>query len=394
MIDTLIREPALSIELLPAVSQLFAAPNPAPPIPVPEVNDRAAFISLEVEWDALVEATRAEPFYRHDFIRIWIDNFAPRTRLRILVGRDEHGTLVATLPLMQERGSLLGAPVRQLTSTANFHLPRFDLLAFDAEAAGQAFFQHLSTDTSWDVLRIDDVPQEGNAWHLYEAAMLAGSQVGTWSSLQSPYIPLPATYAEFQAQLSSKFRANLRRRRKKLEEMGRVTVERVTGGMELDGKLEEGYALEQSGWKGRGGTAIAQDHATWGFYTELARTASYGDHLALYFLRLDGKPVAFHYGLEYGRRYYLLKPAYDEAYRECSPGQLLMDEVLRDCVARGFDEFDFLGPDMTWKRDWTGHVRPHTWLFVFRDSAYGRLLHKTKFKLVPAAKEMVARWRT
>jgi CelD/BcsL family acetyltransferase involved in cellulose biosynthesis len=394
MIDTLTREPDLSIELLPTVSQLFAAPTSVSSITVTEVNDRAGFIAMEAEWDALVETTRAEPFYRHSFIRIWIDNFAPRTRLRILVGRDEYGMLVATLPLMRERGSLLSAPVRQLTSTANFHSPRFDLLAIDGEAAGQAFFRHLSTDTSWDVLRIDDVPQGGNAWHLYEAARLAGSPVGTWSSLQSPYIPLHSTYAEFQAQLSSKFRANLRRRRKKLDEMGRVTVERVMGGMELDGKLEEGYALEQSGWKGRGGTAIAQDNATWGFYTELARTASYGGHLALYFLRLDGKPIAFHYGLEYGRRYYLLKPAYDEAYRECSPGQLLMDEVLKDCMVRGFEEFDFLGPDMTWKRDWTRHVRPHTWLFVFRDSAYGRLLHNAKFKLAPAAKGMVARWRT
>ncbi|HEX9991118.1 MAG TPA: GNAT family N-acetyltransferase [Chloroflexia bacterium] len=389
MIDTLTRKPDLSIDVL-----LFAAPETSSTIAVTEVNDRATFISLEAEWDALVATTNAGPFYRHDFIRIWIDNFAPRTRLRILVGRDEHGTLVAALPLMQERGSLLGMPTRQLTATANFHSPRFDLLALNAGAAGRAFFRHLSTDKSWDVLRIDDVLQGGNAWHLYEAARLAGSPVGTWTSLQSPYIPLPGTYAEFQAQLSSKFRANLRRRRKKLEEMGRVTVECVTGGMELDGKLEEGYALEQSGWKGRGGTAIAQDNATWGFYTELARTASYGDHLALYFLRLDGKPIAFHYGLEYGRRYYLLKPAYDEAYRECSPGQLLMDEVLKDCVARGFEEFDFLGPDMTWKRDWTEHVRPHTWLFIFRDSPYGRLLHKAKFKLSPAAKGLVARWRT
>jgi CelD/BcsL family acetyltransferase involved in cellulose biosynthesis len=389
MIDTLTRESGLSIEVL-----LFGVPDAASTITVAEVNDRATFVSLEAEWDALVEATHAESFYRHSFIRIWIDNFAPRKRLRILVGRDEHGTLVSALPLMQERGSLLGAPVRQLTATANFHSPRFDLLAFDAEAAGRAFFGYLSADKSWDVLRIDDVPQGGNAWHLYEAATQAGSPVGTWPSLQSPYIALPGTYAEFQAQLSSKFRANLRRRRKKLEELGRVTVERVMGGMELDGKLEEGYALEQSGWKGRGGTAIAQDNATWGFYTELARTASYGGHLALYFLRLDGKPVAFHYGLEYGRRYFLLKPAYDEAYRECSPGQLLMDEVLKDCVARGFEEFDFLGPDMPWKRDWTDHVRPHAWIFIFRDASYGRLLHKAKFKLAPAAKGMVARWRT
>ena len=360
--------------------------------PVVEVTTAADFAALEREWDALVARTDDQLFFRHAFIRIWIDNFAPRARLRVLTLR-EGGRLTAALPLIEERTHVYGAPVLQLSAAANTHSCRFDLLAEDPSRAGPILMAYLARDPSWDVLRLTDVPEGGRGWAMFQAAEAAGLPVGSWESLQSPYVPLPSTWQELEARLHSKFKANLRRRRKKLEEKGKVSFERIDGGLELARALEEGFQLEQSGWKGERGTAIAQDAQTRGFYTELARNASYRGQLALYFLRVDGRPVAFHFGLVDGQRYLLLKPGYDEALRECSPGQLLVERVLEDCIGRGLTEFDFLGPDMVWKRDWTDRRRVHTWLYVFRDSAFGRGLRAAKFRWVPLAKEAVARWK-
>jgi CelD/BcsL family acetyltransferase involved in cellulose biosynthesis len=367
--------------------QLTAQPG------VVEVTDRTSFMALEPEWNALVEGTANEPFYRHEFLRVWMDNFTPEARLRVLTLRDGEGRLVGALPLTQGRASLHGVPVRQLSAPANAHSCRFDVLAREPEAAAAAFLAHLRADRSWDVLLLTDVPEGGTGWKLHEAARGAGLPVGAWESLQSPYIPLASSWEEYQKTLQSKFKANCRRRRRKLEEKGRVEVERLEGGLALEGKLEEGFALEASGWKGQRGTAMAQDGRTRGFYTELAREAGYAGRLALYFLRLDGRAVAFQYGLEYGGRYFLLKPGYDESLSDCSPGQLLMEEVLRDCHARGLREFDFLGPDMVWKRDWTERVRRHTWLYAFNDTTFGRALCAAKFQWAPKAREVMARWK-
>jgi CelD/BcsL family acetyltransferase involved in cellulose biosynthesis len=362
-------------------------------ITVAEVTDRFEFARLQPEWDAPVRATGDDPNFRHSLISAWIDNFAPTASLCVLTGRDSSGALVAALPLLRVTERVFGMPARALISAANDHLPRTDIIAAEGSAAGQAFFEHLTRNNSWDMLRLKDVPDGGRGWNLFEAAERSSCPTGIWASVNSPYIELPASYDAMQKQLDSRFRANLRRRRKKLEEMGHVTVEKVTGGVRLPFHLEEGLALEQSGWKGRGGTAIAQDQPTWGFYSELARTASYEGSLALYFLRLDGRPVAFHYGITSGSTYYLLKPAYDESVRECSPGQLLMDEVVRRCIDEGLREFDFLGPDMVWKSDWTPLKRQHTWLYVFNDTAYGRLLREYKFHWTRQAKRLVKRWR-
>jgi CelD/BcsL family acetyltransferase involved in cellulose biosynthesis len=377
------------------VAQLQRARNAVRPSGgrVEVVRDRAGFAALQAEWDALVERTDDQVFYRHAFFRVWLDNFAPRAALRILTLRAEDGRLTAALPLVWRRSRLYGVPVRELCAAANAHSCRFDLLAEDPGAAAEAFLARLQADGDWDVLRLSDVPEGGRAHALSARARAQGLPTGTWRSLDSPYVPLTASWEVLQQSLDGKFRANLRRRRKRLEEKGAVTLERVQGGLSLPRLLDEGLRLEASGWKGRGGTAMAQDLATRGFYTELARCAAQEGRLSLWFLRLDGRVVAFHYALEHQGRYLLLKPAYDEAIRECSPGQLLMEDVLRDCVARGLGEFDFLGPDMPWKRDWSGRVRGHDWLFIFRAGVFGRALRGFKFRIGPAAREMVTRWK-
>jgi GNAT acetyltransferase-like protein len=363
---------------------------------VSEVQDRAEFGRLEREWDALLDASpaRGTVFLRHAFLRLWIDNFAPRSPLRVLVARDQAGTLQAALPLKEQRMRFHGLPVRALLSTSNPHSCRFDVVAKDGAKAAAAFFRHLAADDGWDVLRLHDVPEGGVARLLQADFERGGWPTGAWPSLQSPYVPLPATWDEFAGRLSSKLKANLRRRRRKLEaQEGPVAFERSGGGEDLEARLEAGFVLEASGWKGRRGTAIAQSPQTRGFYTELARWAAREKLLALRTLTAGGRPVAFHYALATKDTYFLLKPGYDESLGECSPGQLLMEDVLKDCAGAGLRELDFLGPDMPWKRDWTDQVRPHHWLYVYRKGRLGRALRSVKFHWLPAAKEAWARWK-
>ena len=358
-----------------------------------EVVDRSGFLALEREWNDLVSTTQDEPFYRHEFLRVWMNHFNPRTRLEVLTTRDRTGKLAAAFPLMRTRGFICGLPARLGTSTGNAHSCRFDMVAEDGRAAGETFFAHLAADKSWDVLRIADVPDGGNAWHLYRAAEQAGFPVGTWESQNSPYLPLPSTYEELQSGLSTGFKANLRRKRRRLEAMGTVRVEHVTGGPDLQARLDEGFAIERSGWKGKKGTAISQDAKTYGFYSELAHTAAARGYLSLSFLMLNGKSIAFHYGLTYGGVCYVPKLGYDEAYQECSPGLLLIEEGIRDCIVRGVKGFDFLGLPGGWKTRWSQQTRRHNWLYIFRDSPFGLALQTTKFRLLPAAKQVLWPWK-
>jgi hypothetical protein len=360
---------------------------------IAEELTRPELDSLGPEWDEMVSRSRRpEPFTRYSFLRTWLDNFAPEARFRLLVARAGE-RLVAGLPLIEEPSRMYGIPVRKLRAPANVHSCRFDLVCEAGRVdAVEALWSHLKSTRAFDVLEIPDVPSDGDARALLPLAQADGFRVTTWESMRTPYVPLAGGFEAVWSKLDARFRQNLRRRRRKLEQRGKVETERVKGGPHLERYLEEGFALEDAGWKGRSGTAIARDPVLRGYYAEWARLAALRGELSLFFLRLSGRAIGFQYGLASGDTYYLPKTAYDEGERDCSPGQLLMEEVLRDCCERGLKELDFLGPSMPWKQDWTDASRPHHWLYVFGRGAKGAALCELKRSWVPAAKEMLS-WR-
>lgn len=336
------------------------------------------------EWEALCdEGPCDEPFYRPWWIAAYLRAFEPGAAV-VLVAVRRAGRLRAVLPLVEERVRVNGVPARRLRGAANVHSCRFDLVhgRDDAGEAACAAWRALAGAGRWDVVELRDVPFGGAAHELLAAAGRDGHPTGARASMNTPYVPL----AGGGPALDAKFRGNLRRRRKKLEGKGAVTYRR--SGEAEPALLDAFLALERAGWKGRRGTAIALDPRTRAFYGRIAAEAAARGALALHALSLDGTPVAVHFGLEHRGRYFLPKPAYDEAHKECSPGQLLVDEVLRDAGARGLREFDFLGPWMEWKGEWTRHVRPHAFLHVYGKGPTGRLLHAVKFRVAPAARRL------
>ena len=361
------------------------------PYRVQAVEGVDGFAALAGEWDAVVACGPADqPFARHAWVGAWLDAFAPGGHLTVLVARGPDGRAAGMAPLLEaRRGGLVS-----LESPANDHSCRVEwALGGDPGGAVDALWAHLRDRMAWDVLVLRDVARDGPTSSLLAAAAERdGHLVGRWESLRSPYLALGGTGRPTRA--SSKFLANLRRRMRRLEERGAVSYRRVDGGeAEVDAFLARFFALEAAGWKGDRGTAIARDPRLRTFYRGVARAAAREGWLALRALELDGRPVAMHLGLLHRRVYALPKPAYDEALGACSPGQLLLREVLAECEARGLAELDFLGPDMPWKRDWAPAFRPHDWLHVYRPGVAGRVRHALKHRLKPLAREVFSWWR-
>lgn len=335
------------------------------------------------EWDALVRASPlGAPFALSGWTRVWCEAFAPGHPLRILRA-SRGGRAVGFAPFIERRGRLARCPVRVWQSPSNEHSQRTDwALEAPPGAAMDALWRALR-EQPWELLLLKDIVTGGAVDAcLGQAAERDGFLVARWPALESPWLPVLPTEA-LERRLDAKFRANLRRRARQLAKQGEVRLERVEGGARLAEALEAGFRVEASGWKGARGTAMASQPETRQFYTALARLAADEGWLALYSLSVDGRPIAFHFGLQYGGTYFLLKPGYDESLSACSPGQLLVREVLGDLADRSAREFDFLGPRMDWKLDWTRQLRPHCWLFILRPSLKGRLLHAARFQYGP-----------
>jgi CelD/BcsL family acetyltransferase involved in cellulose biosynthesis len=305
---------------------------------------------------------------------------------------------------MEERRRIGGVPARVLRSLSDDHSQRFDAI-LDGDEAARAIVGHLVGRGGWDVVELRDVPLESDsdaeagAARLERAAEERRLPTGRWESMRSPRLALPARVEELDKLLDAKFRANLRRRARKLEaDVGPIALERVDGSAgraAIDEALADGFALEAAGWKGEAGagTAIACDPRLGGRYRALAHAFARdgrsrtrdgdGDGLALYFLRVGAARRAFHYALVEDRVYYLFKPGYDPAFAAYGLGHLLVDRVARDLIRRGVRELDFLGDAMEWKREWTAVERPHAWRYLFAPTAFGRALAAWKLRIGP-----------
>ena len=361
---------------------------------VEEVEDWARLSALRQEWNALLESGPTDmPFVRHEWLSAWLAAFAPQARLRVLVARTPSGRAAGIAPFVEVRR--LG--LTWLVAPVNDHSCRFEWVLGpgpDAAGAVAAIWSHLRDHLRWDALLLRDLPRDGPTSTLL-GAMVAADRFpsGRWESMRTPYLVLGPHPVPVEARLDAKFRANLRRRKRKLAEKGPVTLARIEREAELPAALDGFFSLEAAGWKGERGTAIARDPRLVTFYRAVALAAARGGWLSMRSLLVGGEVAATHFAFTYRDRYYLPKPAYDERLGSCSPGQLLMWEVAAESETRGLAELDFLGPDMPWKRDWAPRYRPHDWLYVYRPGLAGLALHAFKHRVKPLAREVLSWWR-
>lgn len=329
---------------------------------------------LAAEWDDLADRAGAPPFARPGWIDPWWRAFGSG-RLEIVALRAD-GRLTALVPMRRARGALVSA--------TNSHTPLFAMVAEDAAAARELARAVIGLGAR-RVSLLYVGPQDVDAFRAAASAARVPCVAGPLEP--SPYLPIRGSWEDYQAGLDTKLLRDLRRRRRRLEEQGEVTIEVHDGREGLRDLLDEGFAIESSGWKAEGGTSILSSSRTHAFYSEVAGWAAGRGFMRLSFLRLDGRPLAFQYGIEDAGAYYFLKGGYDPASRQFAPQKLLVQALLARAFSSGLESFEFLGEDEAWKLEWTDALRDRALLHAFRPP-----LGLAEWAAVRCGPWKVARW--
>jgi CelD/BcsL family acetyltransferase involved in cellulose biosynthesis len=136
--------------------------------------------------------------------------------------------------------------------------------------------------------------------------------------------------------LSAHRQRELRRNARRLAGLGAVVFTAVSEPASIAEAIDDFFALEASGWKGKAGSAAAYDDGIGGFVrTALPALAGEGK-AAINRILLDGRAVAAAITLYSGDTAWYWKTAYDEGLARHAPGMLLtaaLTEELADNVA-------------------------------------------------------------
>ncbi len=133
----------------------------------------------------------------------------------------------------------------------------------------------------------------------------------------------------------------LRRQWRRLSETGAVLLTAATESAAVAAALDDFFALEAGGWKGRAGTAAANRDDLRRFTRTAVGALAAEGKVSINRILLDGRAIAAGIVLRSGRGAWFWKIAYDESFARFSPGVMLTvaltSELLEDAAIERAD---------------------------------------------------------
>ena len=302
-------------------------------------------------WDSAPAEPRT-PMRQYIWARAYQDTLARGDVRAILVGSP--GQPVAIAPFAEPASG----PRRQVLLGAEDLWESIEVAAQDEQALRE-LAERIAN--SGEPMRFGHHPTDTRFLELLRTACRGKAKVvvAEQPMRAMPRIVLDESWTEPESHFNSRRRSDFRRMSRKAEALGDINYEIVEPDAgNLQRLLDEAFAVEAQSWKGRSGTAINQDERTEAFYRAYAEGAMEAGILRLCFMRIDGKAAAMQFAVESDDRFWLIKVGYDDAFKQVSPGNLLMRETISHAAARGLKTYEFLGKEAEWTKLWAGDARP------------------------------------
>ncbi len=179
----------------------------------------------------------------------------------------------------------------------------------------------------------------------------------------SPFLPLPGSWEDYLAGLSSKYRHEIKRKARKLvEEAGEFRI--VTADDETMIPLLDRFVELHRMSEGPKGVFMVPGMEI--FFRRLGEAFCADGVFRLSFIEVGGQLAAGTIGFVWGGTSYLYNSAFDRSWGNLAPGMVLVGEDIRLAIEEGCGGFDLLKGDYAYKYRFGSHPRAVKRLVVTR----------------------------
>ena len=174
-------------------------------------------------------------------------------------------------------------------------------------------------------------------------------------------VPAKNTWDEFSGAKGWRFRRKWKKKKHKLDQAGSWKIVRIENDNMSDA-IKKILEIERTSWKRakriqRKEKIDPDIPVIWEGSQHAADTVP-GFNWGVWFLELDGKPIAYQLVLQYKEVAYFVKTSYNERYKRLSPGAYVINSAIRDmCNRSEVKEIDFL-TDLPSYQTWTSKRLP------------------------------------
>jgi CelD/BcsL family acetyltransferase involved in cellulose biosynthesis len=305
-------------------------------------SDADGLRALGPGWDRLVLAAgRPSPFLLHDWVTAWWKHFGAGATLAVVTAARD-GALVGVAPMFIRR--YRGLLVCRLLGGHESALGDLVVEQGDDGSIARALLLRLS-QLRFHYLDVFGPPGGGVLPRL-----AADGKLTVVQRVDAPVLRMPDGWdAAYALRIGPKQRSLHRRRLRQLAQLGAVSWTTARTPDEVVGELEHAFEIHARRWQGR------PDGSTFGlpgahvFHREAARALAARDAVRILTLRIDGRPVAFHYWFVLGTTMYVHRLAFDPELARFSPGQVTLLQAVADASSEGVRRVEFLGGNERYK---------------------------------------------
>lgn len=333
-----------------------------------ELEERARSRGVHALWDFVY------PYFRH------LTGHGSRP-LAGMVWADD--VLVGVAPMVAWRGTLGGVPVRRVDPVGHQWGCGELLMSGDhPEVAGWAL-RSLAERGGFDVATLSALDASSRDWEWLQPAARVAHLAMVRRDYAVAVVDLSRGFDGYCAAMGKNFRHNLKRMTARINGAGGFRIDRLStrsGEAEVKAFLDRVLAITDLSWKAREGGPLPPEHRRFTRDVLGQFAARGGADLAI--LQIGGRDAAFIAALRDRATYYDFTIAFDDEWREYSPGTFLMIETLRLLAVEGIGRVVSHGAH-EYKRRWATHFETSSRAYFFSRGIPGRLAKAAKFD-VPA----------
>lgn len=301
---------------------------------------------IREDWLRLADLT-SHPFATWEWVTSWWRWFGAGRPLYTFACRDSEGAVVAILPMYL--AATRPVRVARFLGYSDLHSPI--CAPADRPRAARAMLG-LSATRGKDGCRFllaERLPG-GEGWD----ELLGGTLT---TSHADPLLRIDGTtWEEFLASRSQNFRREVGRQERRLERDYELTYRMADDPDRLDSDVTTLFRLHNDRWDDETTGMFLGDRGS--MHRELAAEALERGWLRLWFLELDGEPVAANYSWRFAGSDWCLQQGRDPAFERQKVGGTLMAHVIREAHRDGMSTFRFLAGDEAYKGRWTNEDTP------------------------------------
>jgi len=349
------------------------------------------FLKLEQDWNSVLESSGSDHVcLTFEWFKAWWQSFGENKQLFVLRIKDGN-EVIGMAPLMIERSSYRGIPVREMKFIENENSPKSDfIISKSPEKALDAIFEvFIEHKNIWDLIRLNNIPRESpNFEILQKSAKNHDLLFGVKEGYFSPFVKIDKSWNVYYEGLSKKFQKYLRYKTNKASRKGGFEIKKIenlSNNREILQKISE---ISKNSWKGKIKRDIACTPTNQLFFERLTRIAESKGWLNIWLLEINGQTVAYEYKLHYKNSVCGMRSDFDEKYDDISPGAVLRLGVLKNAFEDNLKEFDMGAGEQLYKKNWTDDTREHARVLVYKKDLLGYILYFIEFRVIVFLKKL------